>query len=91
MHEDTVRIIVSGMVQGVGFRYYIYRRAQSLGLTGYVKNLPGGQVEIVASGQKGLIDEIVNAARIGPSYASVSGVDIERVEAPSTFDGFQIR
>jgi len=91
MPEDTVRIIVSGLVQGVGFRYFIYRQAQSLGLTGYVKNLPSGQVEIVASGEKGLIDEMVRIARTGPSYASVSDVDLEKIDSPTTFNDFGIR
>jgi acylphosphatase len=91
MPENTVRIIVSGFVQGVGFRYYIYRQANTLGLTGYVRNLPTGQVEIVASGDKGLIDELVKTARSGPSYASVAGVDLEKIEPPQTFKDFDIR
>lgn len=91
MPEDTVRIIVSGLVQGVGFRYYIYRQAQSLGLTGYVQNLPSGQVEIIASGNKGLIDELVKITRAGPSYASVSDVSLERIDPPLTFNDFGIR
>lgn len=91
MPGKTVRIIVSGLVQGVGFRYYIYRQAHSLGLTGYARNLPTGQVEIVASGEKGLIDELVKAARVGPSYASVSDVELEEIELSETFKDFGIR
>ncbi len=91
MPEDTVKIIVSGLVQGVGYRYFIYRQAQSLGLTGYVKNLPSGQVEIVASGEKGLIDELVRVARTGPSFASVAGIDLERIESPPVYHEFGIR
>jgi len=91
MPENTVRIIVSGLVQGVGFRYYIYREANALGLTGYVRNLPTGQVEIIASGDKGLLDELIKTARTGPSYASVSGVDLEPISPPQTFKDFDIR
>jgi acylphosphatase len=91
MPENTVRIIVSGLVQGVGFRYYIYRQANALGLTGYVRNLPTGQVEIVASGEKGLIDELIKVTRSGPSYASVAGVDLEEIDSPQTFKDFDIR
>jgi acylphosphatase len=91
MPNDTVRIIVSGLVQGIGYRYYIYRQAVQLGLTGYVRNLPTGQVEIVASGDKGLIDEMVEAARVGPRYASVSDVQLERIEPDRTFRDFVIR
>lgn len=91
MPGKAVRIIVSGMVQGVGFRYYIYRQANSLGLTGYARNLPTGQVEIVASGEKGLIDELVKVARVGPSYASVSDVSLEEIELKEDFKNFGIR
>jgi len=91
MPGKAVRIVVSGLVQGVGFRYYIYRQANSLGLTGYTKNLPTGQVEIIASGEKGLIDELVKAARVGPSYASVSDVSLEEIELQEDFNNFGIR
>ena len=91
MPNDIVRIIVSGLVQGVGYRYYIYRQAVALGLTGYVANLPTGQVEIVASGEKGLIGEMVELARVGPRYASVSDVQLERIEPDHTYRGFVIR
>jgi acylphosphatase len=91
MPGKAVRIIVSGLVQGVGFRYYIYRQANSLGLTGYAENLPSGQVNIIASGEKGLIDELVKSARVGPSYASVSDVQLEEIELEETFKDFGIR
>jgi acylphosphatase len=79
------------MVQGVGFRYFIYRQAKSLGLTGYTRNLPTGQVEIITTGEKGLIDELVKVARAGPSYASVSDVQLEEIELSETFNNFGIR
>jgi acylphosphatase len=91
MPKSTVRIVVSGLVQGVGYRYYIYRHAVALGLTGYVANLPTGQVEIVASGDKGLIDELVTAARVGPSYASISDVHLEEITPKEPFRSFGIR
>jgi acylphosphatase len=90
MAGTAVRIIVSGLVQGVGFRYYIYRQANSLGLNGQVRNLPSGQVEIIAAGEKGLIDELVKAARVGPSYASVSKVSLEEFEPDEPFTSFRI-
>ena len=79
------------MVQGVGFRYYIYRQAHALGLTGYARNLPNGQVEIIASGEKGLIDELVKAARVGPRYAAVADVSLEEIELKEDFKNFGIR
>lgn len=91
MPENAVRIIISGLVQGVGYRYFIYRQANSLGLTGYTRNLPTGQVEIITLGEKGLIDDLVRAARVGPSYASVSDVQLEEIELPESFNKFEIR
>ena len=91
MPEKAVKIIVSGLVQGVGFRYFIYRQAKSLGLTGYARNLVNGQVEIVTAGQKGLIDELIKAARVGPSHASVSDVQLEEIELEKPFNDFGIR
>ena len=91
MPGKAVRIIVSGLVQGVGFRYYVYRQAKSLGLAGYARNLPTGQVEIIASGDKGLIDELVKSARVGPSHASVSDVQLEEIEIFEPFKDFGIR
>ena len=91
MLGKALRITVSGLVQGVGFRYYIYRQAKSLGLSGYAKNLPSGQVEIITTGDKGLVDELIKSARVGPPYASVSDVQLEEIEIEETFKDFGIR
>ncbi len=91
MASDSVRIIVSGLVQGVGFRYFIFREAKNLGINGYVKNLSTGQVEIVAIAEKGMIDELIRSVRVGPSFASVSGVELEMIETDEQFDEFNIR
>ncbi|MEZ5358988.1 MAG: acylphosphatase [Candidatus Zixiibacteriota bacterium] len=91
MSLSNVKIIVSGLVQGVSFRYFTYRTANSLGITGYVRNLPTGQVEIIASAEKGLIDELIDAVRVGPSYASVSGVQVEEIPMAETYQKFDIR
>lgn len=89
--SNTVRIIVSGMVQGVGFRWFTLRQAQSLGLKGYARNLPSGQVEVVVSGEKGLIDEMIKVLRAGPSYAAVSDVQMEEILTDEDFHSFEIR
>ena len=88
---DSVRIIVSGLVQGVGFRYFTYRQASQCNLKGYARNLATGQVEIVAVGEKGQIDEFVKAVRVGPRYASVSSVEMEKIKLKETFNDFNIR
>jgi len=91
MPSSNVRIIVNGLVQGVGFRYYVYRQARSLGLTGYARNLPSGQVEVVACGEKGLIDELIKAVRNGPRFASVAEVYLEEINPVEKYKDFNIR
>jgi acylphosphatase len=87
----TARFMVSGLVQGVGFRYFAARRAQEFGLTGYVKNLPSGDVEVMASGEKGMISDFAAALRVGPRGSRVSAVSVEWLETGETFEGFDIR
>lgn len=90
MADCTVRILVGGLVQGVGFRYYAYHRAQAMGITGFARNLPGGQVEIVASGDRGLLDDFIAAVRVGPRYASVSQLNVEEITPREPFTDFRI-
>ena len=66
-----VRALVSGRVQGVGFRYFIQRRAVELNLTGWVANRPDATVEIIAEGPAESINALLKAARVGPPAAYV--------------------
>ncbi len=68
---------VRGRVQGVGFRYFVYRVALELGLTGYVKNLDDGRVEVYAVGPENKLSELAGRLWKGPSHADVRGVDEE--------------
>ncbi len=89
MHEEknAKRYYVSGMVQGVGYRYFVERAARHLNLTGYVRNLRDGRVEAYAIG----IEESLTTLRItlerGPRGASVSGVVEEPAEIELQFTG----
>jgi acylphosphatase len=67
--------IVSGRVQGVGYRYFVMRVAKQLGVAGFVRNLPDGRVEVVAEGSEAALAELEAQLRAGPSFASVEGVD----------------
>jgi acylphosphatase len=78
----TTRFLVSGMVQGVGFRWFVARHARSLGLTGYARNLPDGRVEVVVSGPEASLPALEQLLRAGPAYAQVEGV--ERSSEPET-------
>jgi acylphosphatase len=86
-----VRLTVSGVVQGVGFRMYAQREARHLGLTGFVRNLPGGEVEIVAEGDATAVDRLVAWAHQGPPAARVERVEVEPGEPAGDFDGFDVR
>jgi acylphosphatase len=88
---SCVKIIVTGDVQGVGFRYFIARIANNLELNGYAKNLYGGDVEIVAEGRKEFLEELVQKARQGPSYASVDSIRVEWLDFANKYSNFEIR
>ena len=75
--NNSVKITVSGYVQGVGFRYYIARIAHNLNLTGYVKNLYNGNVEIYAEGRDEFLDELIKNAKLGPSHSHVEDIRVE--------------
>lgn len=84
------RYLVSGVVQGVGFRFYVLRKAQSLGLAGWVSNLPDGRVEVVAGGEPAALTALEEALRLGPRMARVTSVHkseiSDEVDAPKPFD-----
>jgi len=69
------RWLVHGRVQGVGFRYFAQRAAGSLGLSGYVRNLDDGRVEVYASGTERQLSEMAGLLRHGPRWADVRGVE----------------
>ena len=72
---NAVRYIVSGRVQGVGYRWFVMREAARLDLAGYVRNLPDGTVEVVAQGAVAALASLESALRQGPPAARVDGVD----------------
>jgi acylphosphatase len=89
MYQLTAR--VHGQVQGVGFRAFSYRTAQRLRLTGYVKNLPDGTVELVVEGSEFSLQEFLEAVERGPDYAHVTHVESAQVAiARASFPDFSI-
>ena len=70
-----VRYIVSGRVQGVGFRWFVMREATRLDLAGYARNLPDGSVEVVAQGPPAALAALESALRQGPPAARIQAVD----------------
>jgi acylphosphatase len=84
-------IVISGLVQGVGFRYFVYHRAVSLNLQGYVRNLYNGDVDIYAEGDRSLVEELISQARVGPRAAQVNDVKIQWIEPAHKYSKFEIR
>ncbi len=82
--------IVEGRVQGVGFRYFAQRAAQRHGIRGWVRNLPAGEVEIVAEGEEGPLESFVEEVRRGPSYGRVTALKSSSAD-PAGFSDFEIR
>ncbi len=88
--QKAVHCVVSGIVQGVGFRVYTQREAIRLNLTGWVKNTPEGHVEVFAQGdERGLI-LLKEWLKKGPSAATVTSVMCKTVEFNSSFTQFKI-
>ncbi|PIU44278.1 MAG: acylphosphatase [Ignavibacteriales bacterium CG07_land_8_20_14_0_80_59_12] len=69
--DARAHIIVKGMVQGVGFRWFVRSRASRLGLHGYVRNLDNGNVEIEVEGSRSLVESLIAEVRVGPRFADV--------------------
>jgi acylphosphatase len=81
---------VRGRVQGVGYRYFVLREAEGLGVSGFARNLPDGSVEVIAEGEDPVLVQLEERLKKGPSFANVTGV--ERVETPPRGgQGFHIR
>ena len=84
------RWFVSGTVQGVGFRYFVEGKASALGLSGWVRNLDDGRVEVYAVGPEPVLNHLAGALHTGPRMAHVRGV--EQQDAPvESLSGFSTR
>ena len=87
----TVRFIVEGRVQGVGFRRYVLHQAHQLNVTGFVANLEDGRVECVAQGSSDAVTELEMRLRQGPRLSKVTSVTCIDVETePRMYNQFRI-
>lgn len=87
---QTISITVSGVVQGVFYRQSTKEKALELGISGIVKNLPDGNVQIIATGTDDQLDQLVQWCKQGPPRAKVTAIDVEPV-TPQVFMGFAIQ
>lgn len=90
MMPVSAKIIVSGYVQGVGYRYYALDLATSLGIKGYVKNVAGGGVEVFAEGEKTAVEKLIEMLKQGPYMSTVIGVDVEYHKCEHRYRDFNI-
>jgi acylphosphatase len=84
-------ITVKGLVQGVGYRYFTFKKAVSYGLRGYVKNLDNGNVEIEVEGDEGLLNDFMKDLKIGPRSSKVADLVVQELEFSGKYDEFEIR
>ena len=90
VHETArINVIVSGLVQGVGYRAFVREQALRLGLAGYTENLPDGRVEVMAEGPRDDLEFLLVKMRAGPAHAEVSDMDVTWAEAGG-LSGFHV-
>lgn len=90
MESERLHGVIRGDVQGVGFRYFLIRRAEGLGLKGWVTNRDDGAVEFVAEGRRRELEQLERAAREGPRMARVTAVEVKWSNATGGLDRFDI-
>jgi len=84
------KIIVKGLVQGVGYRYFCRNKANEFGISGYVKNLFNGDVELGVEGEKNMVEDFIKELKIGPFNSNVKKILVEEVQFENRYDDFRI-
>ena len=91
MEKKRVRVLISGIVQGVAYRAHTKEMAKRLGVNGWVRNLPDGRVEALFEGDKDKVDQMVEWCEKGPPLARVDKVEVEEEPYRGEFFDFSIR
>lgn len=91
MTPTRALVRIRGRVQGVSFRYFTQQTARALGVSGWVRNLAGGDVEAVFEGGQAVVRQAIEACRQGPPAARVDEVQVIREEYRGEFPGFEVR
>jgi acylphosphatase len=89
--EVRAEIVVNGLVQGVGYRYFVVREAKKMGLKGFTQNLYTSEVLTVVEGERAIVEEIIKKLRVGPSHASVKSCKVDWQETKNEFTDFEVR
>jgi acylphosphatase len=90
MEKVALKAYISGLVQGVGYRYFAYREATRMKLSGYVKNLPDGRVEVFAEGPRNQLTQFLMVLEEGPRFSDVQNIEIEWLESHNKYQSFRI-
>lgn len=85
-----VRARVYGIVQGVGYRASVHRRVSRLAVSGYVRNMPDGSVELDITGERAAVEEALAEAKEGSPFSSVESMDIKEIQGDSGYTEFVI-
>ena len=86
----TVNMKITGKVQGVGFRYFVLRQAQELGINGWVSNKSNGDVEALAQGEKADFEQFIAKVKEGTTFSRVDNVNLEWMDKGEQYFGFEI-
>jgi acylphosphatase len=89
--EVRAEIVVNGLVQGVGYRYFVVREAKQLGLKGFTQNLYTGEVLTVVEGERSIVEELIKKLKVGPMHASVKSCKVNWLEQKNEFTDFEVR
>lgn len=87
---ETLQIVVSGRVQGVGYRWFAFQAARKLKIEGTVRNLPNGDVEVFASGPKENLQTFLELLKDGPSFGYVTELKTNKVTPAISYEDFKI-
>ncbi len=85
------RYLISGRVQGVGYRFFAQRAAQEAGVDGWVRNLSDGRVEAQATGSSAALEDFEARLRRGPSFGEVRSIEVVEAAPDARIEGFHIR
>lgn len=88
--KSSAKITIKGLVQGVGYRHFCYKKALLYKINGYVSNLYNGDVELEVEGEKNMIYDFIRELKVGPFNAKVNSVKVEELNFENKFSDFKI-
>ena len=87
----TYNVLISGRVQGVGFRYFAVSIAEKYDVRGFVRNIQGGKVEIVCQGEEEELKSFISEVKKGPAFSVITGAIAEEIPEAKKYNTFEIK